>query len=92
MRLNLGAGHQQAQGWIAYDRSRAPLLIRFSGPRAGIRLAKRIGLAPGSAILEWPAGTRSRDLTRGIPHPGDSVDSIYTSHMLEHLPAIRAES
>ena len=27
-----------------------------------------------------------RDLTKGIPLPNESVDQIYTSHMLEHIP------
>jgi len=75
IRINLGAGSQHAPGWIGYDRSRAPLLMRSRVLRP--ILINRLG--------HWPPETLVRDVTRGIPHPDDSVDVVYSSHTLEHL-------
>jgi ubiquinone/menaquinone biosynthesis C-methylase UbiE len=36
-------------------------------------------------VLEWPANTRSRDITTGLPHDNATVDVIYASHVFEHL-------
>lgn len=84
VRLNLGAGHERYSGWINYDRSRAPLISRWLFLRALVRLAHRAGLI-GRGLLEWDPQTRIHDVTKGIPHSSESVDMIYSSHMLEHL-------
>lgn len=75
VRINLGAGSQRAPGWIEYDRSRVPVLMR--NPVTRRLIGDRFGV--------WPATTRVHDVTRGIPHADASVDVIYSSHMLEHL-------
>lgn len=85
VRINLGAGHQRVPGWIAYDRSRIPLLLSISPLRGVLSIAERLGSARARRILRWPPEVRTHDLTKGIPHEADSVDAIYTSHMLEHL-------
>jgi predicted SAM-dependent methyltransferase len=84
VKINLGAGHERHPGWINYDRSRAPLVMRWSALRLLATVANRIGLID-HGLLEWDPDTRIRDVTRGLPHPAESVDMIYSSHMLEHL-------
>lgn len=81
-KINLGAGSQEAPGWIGYDRSRLPLLVR--NPITGPFVKKRLG--------HWPKSTRVHDVTRGIPHADRSVDVIYSSHMLEHLAPYEADA
>ena len=57
-----------------------------------VRAASRLRLTTKSHLLAWPESTRVHDLTKGIPHPNDSVDVVYSSHMLEHLPPQQADS
>jgi predicted SAM-dependent methyltransferase len=90
VRLNLGAGHERHSGWINYDRSRAPLITRWPILRILATLAHRAGLI-GPGLLRWDPRTRIHDLTKGIPHPSNSVDMIYSSHMLEHLRPSQAQ-
>jgi len=83
--INLGAGLQQADSWIGYDRSRSPLIARSSVLRGILRALHAMGLTSRKAPLSWPDTTRVHDVTKGIPHADGSVDVIYSSHMLEHL-------
>jgi SAM-dependent methyltransferase len=91
LRLNLGSGLQQAPGWVNYDRSRAVYLARSRVLRKTVRVANRLGLTSKRELLPWPPDTRVYDLTKGIPHPPESVDAIYSSHMLEHVDPTTAE-
>jgi predicted SAM-dependent methyltransferase len=34
---------------------------------------------------KWNSNVVVRDVTRGLPYDNESVDEIYTSHMVEHL-------
>jgi SAM-dependent methyltransferase len=85
VKINLGSGLQQAPGWINYDRSRSAVIARNPVLR---RLFKLAGRPP----LDWPEQTRVRDLTKGIPHATGSVDVVYSSHFLEHLPRDHADA
>jgi len=84
VRLNLGAGGQSDPGWIAYDRSRGPLIARSHALSKLAAMTARRG-GSSTASWAWPPDTRVHDVTRGIPHASGSVDAIYSSHMLEHL-------
>jgi len=91
VRLNLGAGIQQAPRWINYDRSRTAYLARSRVARRSACLANALGLTSTRELLPWPPDTRVHDLTNGIPHTAESVDAIYSSHMLEHIDPASAE-
>jgi SAM-dependent methyltransferase len=82
--LNLGAGLQYRPGWTNYDRSRVAAIYRRPWLRRLVRLV-------GVRVQDWPEATRTRDLNKGIPHPDESVDAIYSSHFLEHLWPEQAE-
>jgi len=83
--LNLGAGLEQDPAWINYDRSRVARVARLPFVRTLVALAARLGLATKAELLDWPASTRTADLTKGIPHGDGTVDVVYSSHMLEHV-------
>ncbi len=85
LRVNLGAGLQQREGWISYDRSRAVYFARSRFLKRVVRLAHSLRLTSKQQPLPWPPDTRVHDLTSGIPHASGSVDAIYSSHMLEHV-------
>lgn len=84
IRLNLGAGGQSHPGWIAYDRSRGPLVARSRALRGLVAATGRLR-GSSNTPLAWPAQTVVHDVTRGIPQATGAVDAIYSSHMLEHL-------
>lgn len=81
VKLNLGAGLQNAPGFINYDRSRMALLAK--SPVTRRLLAGR---------TQWPPETKVHDLSKGVPHDDASVDVIYSSHMLEHFTRDDAEA
>ncbi|MDB4916847.1 MAG: hypothetical protein JWM95_4491 [Gemmatimonadetes bacterium] len=84
--LNVGCGQAPTPGWTNYDNSPSVRLIRkplrlWVLRRLGIVQAEQedfIAFARKSAI-DWA------DVTRSIPEANQTVDVIYSSHMLEHL-------
>lgn len=93
VRINLGCGATPTMGWTNYDNSmtvrlaRRPVLVKA--------LAKMQLLSPARVIFAETTsehGTRFANVVRRIPHADESVDLVYSSHMLEHLdpPEARA--
>ncbi len=86
MKVNVGCGQSPTKGWRNFDNSaslrlaRIPLLesvlskIGFLDPaqREFIRFARQHHIDYG-------------DATRGLPIADESVEALYSSHMLEHL-------
>src|SRR5258708_5868023 len=72
-KLNLGCGISGAKGWYNCDNSPTILLSRIPV----IRRWKR--------IPRWPSDVCRVDVIKGLPFKAESVDCIYSSHMLEHL-------
>jgi len=86
IRVNVGCGPHPTPGWVNLDNSIAVLLARLprhltsflarvgmlnSGQTGAIRAARRNGVRRGSATK--------------LPFQDNSVDVLYSSHMLEHL-------
>lgn len=82
-KVNLGCGLDAVDGWLNLDRSPSVLLRRF-GPLKS--LLHRVGVLADAHMVEWPNSVVRHDVQKGLPVADGSVEAIYTSHMLEHLP------
>lgn len=84
--LNIGCGRSPTQGWYNYDNSPAVWLARS---RLLSAIVARLGLldSNGLAFAEFcrTNDVRHANAARRIPHGSATVDTIYSSHMLEHL-------
>jgi predicted SAM-dependent methyltransferase len=38
-----------------------------------------------SLLIHWPKNIVVHDVTKGLPFPDESIDVIYSSHLIEHL-------
>jgi predicted SAM-dependent methyltransferase len=79
MKLNLGCGSQMPDGWVNVDYALGARFAKIPFFRATNR---RLGLFD----LDWDERIRLHDLTKTFPWEDASVEVIYSSHMLEHLP------
>ncbi|MEJ2411097.1 MAG: methyltransferase domain-containing protein, partial [Novosphingobium sp.] len=77
--VQFGSGFSTAEDWISFDASPTLRIERL--PLVGGVLAR---LAHNSE--PFPATTRFGDVVAGLPLPDGSVDGLYASHVLEHLP------
>ena len=92
VKLNLGCGPKPFKGWINIDKSwniylyRVPLLKNLV-----LKSLLLIGWVTEDAIvhvIDYPPDLdlRRSDVRKGLKFDDTSVDCIYTSQMLEHLP------
>lgn len=84
--LNIGCGDAPTAGWINYDNSPAVWLARSPMLTGALRA---VGLldAGNLAFIDHCRrfGIRYANASCRIPHASETVDSIYSSHMIEHL-------
>lgn len=78
MRLNLGCGGRTPEGWVNVDWA---LGARFAKVPF-FRVANR---KLGIFRLHWDEDVVLHDLNKAFPWADDSVDAIYSSHLLEHF-------
>ena len=85
-RLNVGCGASPTPSWVNYDNS---LTVRLANAPALIAAATKVRLiSPAQArfaTVAREAGIRHANAVRRIPHADNSVEIVYSSHMLEHL-------
>lgn len=86
IRINIGCGRTPIDGWINFDNS---LAIKLANSPLLYLLAKFLRLLNKQQIenIEWNKKHKINfaDATKKIPLEVNSVECIYTSHMLEHL-------
>lgn len=88
LRLHLGCHRLVAAGWQNLDRSPNIYLSRTPALRG---LLVRAGfLSKAHAAYTFPPGAIHADVREGLEYPDDSVEYIYSSHMIEHLPRWQA--
>jgi len=80
--VNLGCGTNVASDWINIDISYNIILSKFPLLKYVLFKARLIN----KTVYEqnWPSGIFRHDVTKGLPFETNSIDYIYTSHLLEH--------
>ena len=86
IKVNIGCGNTPIDGWINFDNS---LAIKLANSTFLYLLAKILKLLNKQQIenVEWNRKHKIHfaDATKKIPLETNSVECIYTSHMVEHL-------
>jgi predicted SAM-dependent methyltransferase len=86
MRVNIGCGQTPTDGWRNFDNSLSVRLCRFPLLPAILRKTGLLDKSQYQFIRFARANSiEYGDVTKGLPLPNDSVDVLYSSHMLEHL-------
>lgn len=91
-RLNIGCGDVPTIGWVNYDNSLALRLARV--PIIPILMGKLGLISPRQRRfikLVRQVGIKYADAVNHIPEAENSVEVLYTCHMLEHLDRNEAE-
>lgn len=84
VKINLGCGPVTPAGWVNIDRSPGLVLDKIPGLRGALG---RLGVIPkAQATAKWSGDVMHRDVRKGLPFATGTVDAIYSSHMLEHVP------
>ncbi len=81
--VNLGCGVTVAPGWINVDNSPNARLAKYPALRWGLWKAHL--LSDAHYRVPWPQGVHLHDLRTALPFADDSIDWVYSSHVLEHL-------
>jgi len=86
IKVNFGCGMTPTDGWVNYDNSFA---IKLANSSFLYLLAKSLRLLTLEQIknVEWNKKHKIyfADATKKIPLKDDSIECLYTSHMLEHI-------
>jgi SAM-dependent methyltransferase len=85
-RLNVGCGQSPTAGWKNYDCSLSVFLARWPITAVLLRVLGMLDSNQRQFIaFAKQSEIRWADITRRIPVPAQSVEVLYSSHMLEHL-------
>lgn len=74
--IQYGCGFCAPDGWVNFDAS--PTLLFERIPLLGKLFTKN--------MARFPANVRYGDIVKGLPIREGTVDGVYASHVLEHLP------
>ena len=93
LRINIGCGQTPTHGWRNFDNS---LSLRLSKIPLLPDLLQKLGLIEDSQrqFIRFASENDIEygDATEGLPIKDESVDVLYTSHMMEHLDKTRQKS
>lgn len=85
-RINIGCGMSPTPGWLNFDNSPSVRLAKYPILMSLLKSFRLIGETQIAFIQFCKHNAISwADVTKKIPLPNQSVEIIYSSHMLEHL-------
>jgi len=87
LKVNIGSGPHGKPDWVNLDWGALALLSKLPRLR---RLLIALRLLPASYETDWPSQPRLCNCRRGLPFADGSVDFLYSSHFLEHVPRWQA--
>lgn len=89
LKINIGCGPTgQIPGFANLDNSPSVFVGRVPGLKRLLRLIGAISEEQYTA--DW-SGVIRCDASKGLPYADESVDKIYSSHFLEHIPEERGK-
>ena len=89
IKLNLGCGQTGYEGWVNIDNSPSVILSKFPLLRTFFWRAGVLSKYSYESV--WPKNAIWKDLTKKLSYATDSVDKIYSSHVLEHMQKEQGE-
>ena len=93
MRVNVGCGATPTNGWVNFDNSLTIRLARWPGVT---RMLETLSVSNGQAgrwgRIGSDSGIRFADAAVRIPCADQSVEVVYSSHMIEHLDRSGAQA
>jgi SAM-dependent methyltransferase len=85
-RANVGCGRTSTEGWLNFDNS---LSVRFARSRLLLATLQHLRLAGRDSILfaetARAKGIRWANACKRIPVSDESLEVVYSSHLIEHL-------
>jgi SAM-dependent methyltransferase len=87
VKVNIGSGPVGRDDWINLDYGLLAVLNKY---RFLKRVFVRFGILPDMYRPDWPRNLVLHDCRRRLPFKDESVDYVYTSHLLEHLKRFEA--
>lgn len=83
IKVNLGCGKDAVEAWVNIDNSLKVLLA--SHPLLKWMLFKLKIISETVYKENWSKNIKRHDVRKGLPFADESVDYVYSSHLLEHL-------
>lgn len=87
-KINLGCGPVGKEDWINIDWGILAFLHKYSIVE---RVLLKFKLFPKGYNVAWPKNLKLHNCKKRLPFADNSVDYIYTSHLLEHFKKFEAE-
>lgn len=91
-RANVGCGDTPTEGWWNFDSS---LSIRFARPKLIMSALNRVRLASDKSLrlagIARAKGINWANACKRIPVPNESLEVVYSSHLIEHLDISETE-
>jgi SAM-dependent methyltransferase len=85
LKLNLGCGDIQPDGWMNVDYSLGARLSKIPFYSAVNRHVKLFDIGPDGLPRRWDKNLVVWNLNKPFPWKNSSIDCIYSSHTLEHF-------
>ncbi len=83
LKVNLGCGQRWKEDWVNIDWSWNARIRKHPIARIFVPFLYKTGLIDVS--INWPPNLLLHDLRKKLPFENETVDCIYTGHVIEHL-------